>query len=153
MRQAHRAVRRQIDFRLLRSAVAKVHETNQKLNVPTHHSWYPLGTAGPTAPMFSPPIKQTVLPFEDNPSVELLRNTGCAKPLAARSHVGNRACQWPNRRRLQRPHPDSAVSEVHAGQVTRPEPHFGSPGLSFVFPTVYAKSRLLGRLDCWAQAF
>ena len=45
-------------------------------------------------------------------------------------------------------HPDSAVSEVQPGQVTRPEPHFGSPGLSFVGLTIYAKSRLLGRLDC-----
>ena len=42
----------------------------------------------------------------------------------------------------------TGVSEVHAGQVMRPEPHFGSPGLSFVGPTFYAKSRLLGRLDC-----
>ena len=148
MQQAHRAVRRQIDFRLLRSAVAKVHETNQKLNVPTHHSWCRLGTAGPAAPMFSPPIKQTGFPFEGNPAVEPLHNTRCAKPLAARSHIGDRASRWPNRRHLQRPHPDSAVSEVHAGQVTRLEPHFGSPGLSFVGPTIYAKSRLLGRLDC-----
>jgi hypothetical protein len=64
-----------------RSAVAKVHETNQKLNVPTHHSWYRLGTAGTATPMFSPPIKQTGLPFEDNPAVASLYATQAAQSL------------------------------------------------------------------------
>ena len=61
----------------------------------------------------------------------------------------------------------SSVSELHTGPVTRRESHFGPPELSFfvscrldgfslrqvrkihfVGPTIYAKSGLLGGLDC-----
>jgi hypothetical protein len=57
-----------------RSAIAKVHEANQKLNVPSHYSWYRLANGGPGGTYVLTFDHANWASFEDNPSVEPLRD-------------------------------------------------------------------------------
>jgi hypothetical protein len=57
-----------------RSAVARVHEANQKLNVPTHYSWYRLANGGPGGTYVITFDHANWASFEDNPAIKPLRD-------------------------------------------------------------------------------
>jgi hypothetical protein len=57
-----------------RSAIAKVHEANQKLNVPYHYSWYRLANGGPGGTYVLTFDHANWASFEDNPAVKPLRD-------------------------------------------------------------------------------
>jgi hypothetical protein len=57
-----------------RSAVAKVHEANQKLNVPTHYTWYRLVEGGPGGTYVLTFDHPNWASFEDDPSMKPLRD-------------------------------------------------------------------------------
>jgi hypothetical protein len=57
-----------------RSAVARVHEANQKLNVPTHYSWYRLANGGPGGTYVLTFDHANWASFEDNPAIKPLRD-------------------------------------------------------------------------------
>jgi hypothetical protein len=57
-----------------RSAVAKVHEANQKLNVPSHYSWYRLVNGGPGGTYVAAFDHANWASFEDDPKVKPLRD-------------------------------------------------------------------------------
>ena len=57
-----------------RSAVAKVHEANQKLNVPVHYSWYHLANGGPGGTYVLTTDHANWASFEDDPKVKPLRD-------------------------------------------------------------------------------
>jgi len=57
-----------------RSAIAKVHEANQKLNVPTHYSWHHLVNGGPGGTYVLTFNRANWAAFEDNPAVKPLRD-------------------------------------------------------------------------------
>jgi hypothetical protein len=56
-----------------RSAVAKVHEANQKLKTPTHYSWYHLVNGGPGGTYVVTFDHANWASFEDDPAVKPLR--------------------------------------------------------------------------------
>jgi hypothetical protein len=57
-----------------RSAAARVHEANQKLNVPTHYSWYRLANGGPGGTYVITFDHANWASFEDNPAIKPLRD-------------------------------------------------------------------------------
>lgn len=57
-----------------RSAVAKVHEANQKLNVPEHYSWWHLVNGGPGGTYVVTFDHANWASFEDDPRVKPLRD-------------------------------------------------------------------------------
>ena len=57
-----------------RSAVARVHEANQKLNVPTHYEWYRLANGGPGGIYVVTFSHANWASFEDDPKVKPLRD-------------------------------------------------------------------------------
>jgi len=57
-----------------RSAAAKVHEANQKLNVPTHYSWYRLANGGTGGTYVLTIDHPNWASFEDDPKVKPLRD-------------------------------------------------------------------------------
>jgi hypothetical protein len=57
-----------------RSAVAKVHEANQKLKVPTHYSWYRLANGGPGGTYVLTTDRANWAAFEEDPNVKPLRD-------------------------------------------------------------------------------
>ena len=56
------------------SAVAKVHEANQKLKVPVHYSWYRLANGGPGGTYVVTYDHANWASFEDDPAVKPLRD-------------------------------------------------------------------------------
>jgi hypothetical protein len=56
------------------SAIAKVHEANQKLNVPTHSSWYRLVNGGPGGTYVLTTDHANWASFQDDPAVKPLRD-------------------------------------------------------------------------------
>lgn len=56
------------------SAVAKVHEANQKLKVPLHYSWYRLANGGPGGTYVVTFDHANWASFEDDPAVKPLRD-------------------------------------------------------------------------------
>jgi hypothetical protein len=56
------------------SAVAKVHEANQKLNVPTHSSWYRLVNGGPGGTYVLTTGHANWASFQNDPAVKPLRD-------------------------------------------------------------------------------
>jgi hypothetical protein len=56
------------------SALAKVHEANQKLNVPTHYSWYHLVNGGPGGTYVLVTDHANWASFEDDPAIKPLRD-------------------------------------------------------------------------------
>jgi hypothetical protein len=56
------------------SAIAKVQEANQKLNVPTHYSWYRLVNGGPGGTYVLTTDHANWASFEDDPAVKPLRD-------------------------------------------------------------------------------
>jgi hypothetical protein len=56
------------------SAIAKVHEANQKLNLPTHYSWYRLVNGGPGGTYVLTTDHANWASFEDDPAVKPLRD-------------------------------------------------------------------------------
>ena len=57
-----------------RSAVAKVHEANQKLNVPTHYGWFRLANGGPGGTYVLTFDHANWASFEDDPKQKPLRD-------------------------------------------------------------------------------
>ena len=57
-----------------RSAVAKVHEANQKLKTPSHYSWYRLANGGPGGTYVLTVDHPNWASFEDDPAVKPLRD-------------------------------------------------------------------------------
>ena len=57
-----------------RSAVAKVHEANQKLNVPVHYSWYRLANGGTGGTYVLTTDHANWASFENDPKVKPLRD-------------------------------------------------------------------------------
>jgi hypothetical protein len=57
-----------------RSAVAKVHEANQKLNIPAHYSWYRLANGGVGGTYVLTFDHANWASFEDDPAVKPLRD-------------------------------------------------------------------------------
>ena len=57
-----------------RSAIARVREANQKLNTPTHSSWYRLVNGGPGGTYVLTLDRANWAAFEDNPAVKPLRD-------------------------------------------------------------------------------
>jgi hypothetical protein len=57
-----------------RSAIAKVHEANQKLNVPTHYSWYRLANGGLGGTYVLTFDRANWASFEDDPKIKPLRD-------------------------------------------------------------------------------
>ncbi len=56
------------------SAIAKVHEANQKLKTPTHYSWYRLVNGGPGGTYVRTADHANWASFEDDPAVKPLRD-------------------------------------------------------------------------------
>ena len=56
------------------SAIARVHEANQKLNTPTHNSWYRLVNGGPGGTYVLTTDHANWASFEDDPAVKPLRD-------------------------------------------------------------------------------
>jgi hypothetical protein len=56
------------------SAIAKVHEANQKLKTPTHYSWYRLVNGGPGGTYVLTTDHPNWASFEDDPAVKPLRD-------------------------------------------------------------------------------
>lgn len=57
-----------------RSAVAKVHEANEKSKIPTHYSWYRLANGGPGGTYVLTTDRANWASFEDDPAVKPLRD-------------------------------------------------------------------------------
>jgi hypothetical protein len=57
-----------------RSAVMRVHEANQKLNVPSHYSWYHLLSGGPGGTYVLTTDRANWAAFDDNPAIKPLRD-------------------------------------------------------------------------------
>lgn len=57
-----------------RSAVARVHEANQKLNLPVHYSWYRLVNGGPGGTYVLSFDHANWASFEDDPAIKPLRD-------------------------------------------------------------------------------
>ena len=57
-----------------RSAIARVHEANQKLNVPAHYIWYRLANGGPGGTYVLTFDHANWASFEDDPKVKPLRD-------------------------------------------------------------------------------
>jgi len=57
-----------------RSAIAKVHEANQKLKTPIHYSWYRLANGGPGGTYVLTTDHANWASFEDDPAVKPLRD-------------------------------------------------------------------------------
>jgi acetylornithine deacetylase/succinyl-diaminopimelate desuccinylase-like protein len=57
-----------------RSAVAKVHEANQKLKVPYHYGWYRLFNGGPGGTYVLTEDHANWASFEDDPAVKPMRD-------------------------------------------------------------------------------
>lgn len=57
-----------------RSAIARVHEANQKLNVPAHYDWYRLVNGGPGGTYVLTFDHANWASFEDDPAVKPLRD-------------------------------------------------------------------------------
>ena len=57
-----------------RSAIAKVHEANQKLKTPTHYSWFRLANGGPGGTYVLTTDHANWASFEDDPAVKPLRD-------------------------------------------------------------------------------
>jgi quinol monooxygenase YgiN len=57
-----------------RSAVARVHEANQKLKTPTHYSWYRLANGGPGGTYVLTFDHANWASFEEDPAVKPLRD-------------------------------------------------------------------------------
>ena len=57
-----------------RSAIKRVREANQKLNTPTHNSWYRLVNGGPGGTYVLTFDRKNWAAFEDNPAVKPLRD-------------------------------------------------------------------------------
>ena len=59
---------------IFRSAVAKVHEANEKLKTPVHYSWYRLVNGGPGGSFVLTTDHANWASFEDDPAVKPLRD-------------------------------------------------------------------------------
>ena len=57
-----------------RSAIARIHEANQKLKVPTHYQWYRLANGGPGGTYVLTFDHANWASFEDDPSIKPLRD-------------------------------------------------------------------------------